>query len=223
MAFQVVFDIICPWCFVGWARLRRTQRERAASGLPNPRVRWRSFLLAAHLPGPGMEYEGYLRWKFGGADRARQIRSTVVDAGRDVGLRILPEAIGPAVNTSQAHALIHRAGGRADAVVDRLFHAMFVEGRRLSDPDTLAAIADEFDLDAAETRRRAEQAVPDPEVEGDRTWCRRVGVTGVPTFGVDARFMAPGAQEVAAFDRLFDLALQLERETTPYSPGENPV
>ena len=100
------------------------------------------------------------------------------------------DRIGRSPNTLDAHRLIRWAwsAGRQDAVVERLFHAFFVEGR-------ISAIAPFWATGASvgrhgrrhracgcSTRRRTPIVV-----RGDIEQARSLGVTGVPFFILDGQ------------------------------------
>ena len=77
MRIDVVFDTICPWCYVGKRRLERALAARPAI---QPIFCWRPFLLNPDIPPEGIDRRAYLDKKFGGPARVE----TVLVAGRQV-------------------------------------------------------------------------------------------------------------------------------------------
>ena len=65
---EVVFDLVCPWCFLGTRRLRRALRAR-----PDilAEIHWPPFLLNPDIAREGMPRQDYFVRKFGGEERAR--------------------------------------------------------------------------------------------------------------------------------------------------------
>ena len=54
VAIEVVFDLVCPWCFLGSRRLRRMLRSRPDLAAD---IIWRPFLLHPDLvEDPGLPY-----------------------------------------------------------------------------------------------------------------------------------------------------------------------
>ena len=149
---EVVFDLVCPWCYLGVHRLRRTLRGRPDLGAD---LLWRPFLLNPDIPSGGIARHDYMLRKFGGEDRARRLHATIADLGRAEGLRFAFDRIRRIPPSVDAHRLVRFADrqGLADAAVHALFEAYFCEGQDIGDQAALAAIAEGLGLDGADTRR----------------------------------------------------------------------
>ena len=101
----------------------------------------------------------------------------------------------------------------ADAMVDALFQAYFIEGRDIGDPGVLATLAADtgLDPDAARALLAGEEDIA--ELRAEDMQARVTGIEGVPCFIVNGRYALSGAQEPEAFFALFDMAQQEDRET----------
>jgi len=190
---DIFSDPICPWCLIG-----KTQLDRALEQRPDHpfEIRWHPFQLNPDMPAEGMDRQAYLEGKFGGPEAAAQTYARVAEAARAAGLEIDFDAIPRTPNTIDAHRLIHWAGieGAQGPVVDALFAAYFRERRDISDPETLADIADAAGLDAAVVRRLLATDEDIAEIRDRDATAREMGVTGVPTFIVAGQHAVPGAQ-----------------------------
>ena len=152
---DVVSDIVCPWCFIGKRKL-----EVALAELDNSepslgvKVRWHPFQLNPDLPSEGMSRASYVEQKFGGSTRAIEVYARVASAGETVGIPFRFDRIERQPNTSDGHRLIAWAQqqGDATALVERLFSAFFLEGRRIGDRDELARLAAECGWSEQDTR-----------------------------------------------------------------------
>ncbi len=91
--------------------------------------------------------------------------------------------------------------GATNLLHDALFHAYFVDGRNLADPDVLVAAATSSGLDAREARAVLEERLFAEMIDADWDAARQAGVTGVPTF-VAAGFGVVGAQPYEALESL---------------------
>lgn len=205
MFIEMFADVICPWCYIGRHRLLHALTER-------PRIkaelRWQTFQLNPDMPAGGMDRILYMAAKFGSLDRARQVYAVVEESAAREGLPIFLNRVRRIPNTFDAHRLIRLADrvGRADPMVDALFHAYFSEGLDIGDREVLIAMAAAAGLDADEVRC---QLASDAEVEGVRASddaARRIGLQAVPCYVFDKRYALAGAQEPAAFLPLLDLA-----------------
>jgi predicted DsbA family dithiol-disulfide isomerase len=160
-------------------------------------VRWHPFQLNPDLPSEGIDRRSYLEDKFGGPERAAQIYERVRAAGRTAGLALEFDRIERQPNTLDAHRLIAWAqagGGNADALVEALFRAYFVEGRYIGDRAVLAEIAGEAGLDPVAARTMLERGDGGDEIAGMDRHAREMGIGGVPFFVFNQRVGVSGAQ-----------------------------
>jgi len=121
---EIISDPICPWCYIGKARLDQAIAE---TGLDPFEVSWRIFQLNPTMPPEGMDRQEYLQAKFGGPEGAERVYSHVRRTAAETGLELKFDAIGRTPNTFDAHRLIRWAGttGNQSAVVQQLFHRYF--------------------------------------------------------------------------------------------------
>lgn len=204
MRIDVVSDVICPWCYIGKRRLAAALQQRPEV---EAEILWHPFQLNPDMPPEGMARERYIAAKFGGGQHASRIYQNVTEVGAAVGIPFHFEHIRVTPNTRDAHRLIRRAteGGDADALVEALFEAYFIEGRDIGDRATLAAIAGEAGLDGEATARFLASREGAEEVLAEDMSARRIGINAVPCFIFDRKYVVSGAQEPEFFFPLFDL------------------
>jgi predicted DsbA family dithiol-disulfide isomerase len=198
---DIISDPICPWCFIGKARL-----DRALEAHPDHpfQIEWHPFQLNPDMPAAGMDRRDYLEHKFGGRDGALKAYAPVLEAAEDAGLNIDFAAIERTPNTLNAHRLIHWAGieHRQTPVVAALFKAYFVEGQDIGDIGTLCKIAARFDMDPAATRIMLEGDADADLIRQRDAHARERGVSGVPMFIVDNQHAVSGAQPAELWTRV---------------------
>jgi len=200
---DILSDPICPWCFIGKARLDAALAERPGHPFT---IEYHPFQLNPDMPAEGMDRRAYLEAKFGGKAAAAEIYARIDEAARETGLEIDWSRISRTPNTLDAHCLIHWAGleGRQPAVVAALFAAYFHDGRDIGDRDVLADIADGAGLDAAMIRRLLGGEADRAEIAARDAHARERGVTGVPTHIVANQHVVPGAQPTELWVKLID-------------------
>jgi len=136
--------------------------------------------------------------------REAEARLTAEAAGEDLPFRF---DIARSGTTFDGHRLVHLAGTHdvQDAMKERLLRAYFTEGELISDHDTLVRLAVEVGLDEREVRELlAGERYADAVREDERT-AAELGISAVPTFVVDRKLGASGAQPPEA---LLDLLRQ---------------
>jgi len=134
MRIDIVFDTVCPWCFIGKHRL-----EQALALRPGVKaeLRWRPFLLNPDLPPEGMDRDTYLERKFGSSYRIQRIQGAAQQAGESEGIAFAFERMSRTPNSIQSHRLIQWAGAYGSLqtdLVEAVFRAYFEEGRDISEP-----------------------------------------------------------------------------------------
>ena len=203
---EVVFDLVCPWCYLGVRRLRRTLRSR-----PDvlAELHWRPFLLNPDLAPQGVPRQEYMVRKFGGEERARRLHGTIAELGRAEGIEFRFERIRRVPHSLDAHRLVRWAGrfGGADALVEAIFEAYFTAGADIGDPLVLAAIAAQQGMDGSLARRFLATVAEVEAVHADNLRAHRLGINGVPCFVIAGRSAIAGAQEPEVLERLLDVAL----------------
>jgi predicted DsbA family dithiol-disulfide isomerase len=205
LGIEIVYDLVCPWCFLGARRLMRTLRRRPDLLFE---LTWRPFLLNPDMPRLGMARPDYVVRKFGGEDRARRLYASIADIGRAEGVSFRFEKIRRTPSSVDAHRLVRYASrfGRADEMVEALFSAHFTDGRDIGDHSVLLGIAQACGLDPVAVRRfLASDAEADP-VHADNLRAHRLGINGVPCFVIAGRHAIAGAQEPEVIERLLDVA-----------------
>ncbi len=196
-------DPICPWCYIGKARLQTALAARPDHPF---RIEWHPFQLNPNMPAGGMERHAYLERKFGGRAGALKAYRPVVEALEAEGLEFDLAAIRRTPNTLDAHRLIHWAGleGVQPHVVELLFRAYFAEGRDIGAPAVLADIGAEAGIGRdLVARLLASDADRDDIAARDRD-ARDKGCTAVPTFVVANSAVVPGAQPAELWLRVID-------------------
>lgn len=215
MRVDVWSDVICPWCWLGNARL-----DKALASFPHAaevEVVPRSFELDPTTPKDlDVPTDTMLAKKLNvGPAQIQAMHARLRGLGEAEGIEYRFERARTS-NTFDAHQLIHlgRARGKAAAVATRLFRANFNQGVRVADRKELVRLAADVGLDGAE----AEEALADQrfalDVRADEEQARGLGISGVPFFLVDGRLAVSGAQPVEVMLRMLDAGWE-KRQARP--------
>lgn len=202
---ELFSDFVCPFCFLGERRLRRTLQAEGRQA----HVRFRAYELNPDLPDEGASAAEFFARKFGSAARVQEIFAHVKGLGASEGIAFALEKQLRAPRTRLAHrlfALAVEAGEAPFELSDSIFSAYFEHGVDLGDPTALATFLRTRGhglSDALLERVRAGDGAA--SVEADVALGRELGVTGVPLF-VAGRIALSGAQPEAVFARFFKAA-----------------
>jgi predicted DsbA family dithiol-disulfide isomerase len=207
MRVDIWSDVVCPWCYVGKRRF-----EAALAGFPHRdgvEVHWRSFELDPRAPRlrDGNHIE-HLATKYRvSRDQAEAMDAQITEAAGGVGIDLRLD-LARSGNTFDAHRLLHLAAdhNRADQVKERLLKAYFTDGEPIGDPTTLARLAVEAGLPAAEVDDVLAGDRYADAVRADEAAARAYGATAVPFFVIDETYGIAGAQPPEVFANVLERA-----------------
>ena len=200
-----VGDVVCPWCFLGWTRLKAALGARPELGA---QVIWRPFQLQFDVPDEGLPYAEFMAGLFPDAERRRQMDQHLAALGAAEGLDFRFELMAVRPNTNSAHRVIRWAGRRGGEVADAIMRAHFTEGRNIGDPDVLAAVATDAGLDLGDVAARLRSDEDRREVDQDCVAASRAGISGVPFMIFAGRTALSGAESSERILHAVDKALE---------------
>lgn len=207
---DVVSDVVCPWCYIGKRRLEAALAQLRESNPDLPfEIRWHPFQLNPDLPADGMPRASYVARKFGASARAADVYARVASAGESVGIPFRFDRIERQPNTFDGHRLLAWAQrqGDANALVERLFSAFFLEGIDVGDRAELARLAALCGWSEDDARRALDSDAMREEVENESREALDVGIQGVPFLIFNGRIAVSGAQEPAVLLKAITAAL----------------
>ncbi|MEM5585187.1 MULTISPECIES: DsbA family oxidoreductase [unclassified Roseibium] len=215
---DIVSDVMCPWCYIGKRRL-----EAALRAVPqlDVLVRWHPFQLDSTLPKTGKDRQQYLSDKFGGLQSANAFYSQIGAAGHEEGIDFAFEDIALSPNTLDCHRLIlwARDDDLQDEVVERLFKAYFLDGEDLTQSETLVRISREAGMQSDLVEQLLETETDLDKVEAQIASAQESGITGVPCFIIDGRFVLAGAEKAETIAAA--LVHAEETKTNPQAAASN--
>jgi predicted DsbA family dithiol-disulfide isomerase len=199
MRVDIYSDVACPWCYIGQARFERALDE--FPGREHVEVRYRPYQLDPRAPMSAEPMYDYLERRFGA--RARAMASHVIGIARGEGLEMDYDR-GLSVNTLNPHRLLmlaDREHGTATQreLMRRLFDAHFAEGKDVGDPRVLAELAGEAGMNPDAARNYLETDEGAGEVHEAIAEAQRLGISAVPTYVFDDKYLVEGAQPTELF------------------------
>lgn len=208
---EIVFDFVCPWCFLGIKRLFSVLSRRPDLDVT---LQWQPFLLNPDMPRAGISRAEYLIRKFGAEDRAKRLQTTIHELGAAEGIEFNFAAIRQAPDSVAAHRLIREAVkyDMADALVMHIFSAYFVEGLDIGKAHILAELAGRVGIDTNKVTAFLEREDDTELVYTENLRAHRLGINGVPCFILGGEYAISGAQEGEVLERLMDLAASTAKD-----------
>ncbi|TDK43165.1 DsbA family oxidoreductase [Antarcticimicrobium luteum] len=200
---DIVSDVVCPWCIIGFLQLRRALSRTGLAA----RLRWHPFELNPDMPPGGENLRAHMMRKYGvTAADSQRARDKLVALGNGLGFSFAFTDDSRIVNTFAAHQLLDWAEGqgRQHDLKLALFHAYFARGEDVSDPAVLEQAAVTAGLDGAAARAALAHGSHAPGVRSKQQhWAER-GVHGVPAMIFDQTYLVTGAQGVDGYEALLN-------------------
>ena len=211
---DIISDPICPWCYIGKAKLDRALETVGDHPFD---IHWRPFQLNPTMPPEGMDRREYLEWKFGGREGAVKVYSQIEAAAKEAGIEVDFSKIDRTPNTIDAHRVIRwaRTEGSQTAFVTRLFQLYFNEGADISDHQVLINAAMETGMDGRMVMRLLATDADLEETRAEDVSARERGVQGVPCFIVGNKYAISGAQEPGVWAQVIQELREQEAFTAP--------
>ena len=195
MNIEVWYDLVCPWCYLGKRRL-----ESVLLGFGGGvSMTFRAYQLdPSPVPAP-LPIRQAMAAKVGGPAQADQMLAHVTTIARAEGLALRYDRA-VAANTFDAHRLVAWAAAQdlQLMMIETLQRAHFVDGVDLGSRRELARLAGSVGLDPQTALAYLSSPAGTDAVHADLAEARELGITSVPTFVVDRKYVVQGAQEPPA-------------------------
>jgi predicted DsbA family dithiol-disulfide isomerase len=206
---DIVSDVVCPWCVIGYKQLEEALSR--LDGEVEAEIHWHPFELNPMMPKEGQELREHMAQKYGSTrQQSDAARSRLSGVGESVGFSFNFYEGQRIYNTFLAHQVLAWAEqqGKKSELELALFESYFSKQENVGDEKTLTEVAGRVGLDQEEAAAVLKDGRFARDVrEHQRFWLGK-GVSAVPSFVLDGRFLIPGAQNpdvfVAAIEKLVE-------------------
>lgn len=201
---DIVSDIACPWCAIGYARL-----EQAMASLQTElqfTVEWHAFELN---PDPALQPEPILpalAKKYGRSEAEMAAsQANMMQIATDLGVNFSKLQQRFTCNTFDAHRLVKWAApqGKATQMKQALFDAYFGHAANVADHCVLLDCVAAIGLNISEAESVLSGNAFADVVRADEAKYQQAGISSVPAFIINQKYLISGAQEPAQFIAAF--------------------
>jgi predicted DsbA family dithiol-disulfide isomerase len=200
---DVVSDVVCPWCIVGYKRLEKAITDLGIED--KIELEWQPFELNPTMAEEGEDMNEHLTKKYGSstADNERN-RANLTNLAAVEGFSFDFFEGMRMVNTREAHILLDyaKAFGKQTELNLRLITAFYSERKDVSDRAILAQELSAVGLDAAEALDLLDDPSSKKEIEAKENYWHEMGVSGVPTVVFDRTSALTGAQPLEVYKQV---------------------
>ncbi|RBP51283.1 DsbA family oxidoreductase [Arenicella xantha] len=197
---DIVSDVSCPWCIIGYRALKAALDELTLN--EDVTIHWRPFELNPTMPPEGQDRAEHIQQKYGLSPAQTQAnRQTLIERGESVGYQFNFPDTGRIYNTFDAHRLLHWAAEHSlqTELKLALFDLYFQQAGDPSKHAALLACVDAVGLPVTEAQRVLDSDQYVDQVRSDQALSQQQGISAVPAFIFDNKYLVSGGQPKEAF------------------------
>lgn len=197
---EIWSDVVCPFCFIGKKNFEAALEKY--SGPEKIEVVWRSFELDPKAErSQQIKIHDLIAKKYGrSVEWAQENNERLTAQGKTIGIDFDFNSIIP-TNSFDAHRLMHfaRAENKENEVAHLLFGAYFSQGQDIAQPSVLTDIVVKAGLSPEKWSQVLQGQDYTLDVRNEERQAQELGITGVPAFVFNRKYLVSGAQPVESF------------------------
>ncbi|MGE0917371.1 DsbA family oxidoreductase [Trichlorobacter lovleyi] len=200
---DIVSDIACPWCIIGYKRLEKAITELGIEECID--LEWQPFEINPDLPATGPDLREHFAKKYGSSlEEGERFRDRISALGAEIGFEFDFFAGMRSLNTRDAHVLLDYAkeSGLQTELQMRLFEGYFSEQKDISDRQVLGSEVLRVGLNSDEALARLDDTSAQKRVQDQEAHWHSLGVSSVPTVIINHSKAVTGAQPVDVYKQL---------------------
>lgn len=191
---DIVSDVMCPWCIVGYKRLQQALSTFTAIDV---QITWHPFELNPDMGKDGQHLGEHLAEKYGSTpQQSQQNRANLTAIGKTLDIAFNFTDQSRIYNTFNAHQLLQwaKSFNKQTALKLALFEAYFQQQQNIADNEVLLNVVETVGLDRelAKTVLASQQYANTVRAE-QSLWQGR-GISAVPAIVFNQQYLISGAQ-----------------------------
>ncbi len=199
---DIVSDVSCPWCIIGYQALQiaLNNLDDSISAV----IQWHPFELNPNMPQEGQEINEHLSQKYGiDEQQLTKNRNMIHARGLSVGYEFGNRGGGRIYNTFDAHRLLHLAKleGKQTELKLALFDLYFKESGNPSDHKQLLNKAELVGINKEAAEKVLTSTMYAEEVRHEQQHYQSLGISSVPAFIINNKHLISGGQPPDMFEK----------------------
>jgi len=200
---DIVSDVVCPWCLIGYKRLEKAINELGVHD--RVEIEWQPFELNPDMSAQGEISYDYRARKYGATKEETDKQTAyLTKLGAEEGFTFdFFDGI-KIINSQDAHILLDYAKefGLQTALNSRLVSAFYSERKDISDRKILHKELLSVGLNADEAIKRLDSNGARANIQMVKKYWINKGVTGVPSMFFNSSGPVVGAQSVSTYKQV---------------------
>jgi len=206
---DIVSDIVCPWCVIGFKNLKKAMHELQTE--LNFEISWKPYELHPEIPQEGYDKKLYMQQKFGSSS-GRSPYNEITKIGESVGFEFNFSKTERIPNTFMAHRLLWKAEqyNLQTELSEALFRAYFSEGLNIGSKEILAEVSKSVGMDKEEVINFLDSKEGGQEIADLEMNFIEKSIGAVPTYFINDKYIIQGGQEPETFVSFLKKIIQKE-------------
>lgn len=196
LTIDLVSDVVCPWCVVGFKRLQLALDSIADQ--VEVEVEFHPFELNPEMPAGGQELREHIAEKYGSTpEQSQQVRDMLSAIGNQIGFEFRWGEGARIYNTFKAHQLLTWAEQyhKKTQLKMALFDAYFTQNQPVDKDAVLIQAVREIGLDEAEAQAALDSGEFASQTREELNFWKGLGISSVPSYVINKKHLISGAQE----------------------------
>ena len=200
---DIVSDVVCPWCTVGYKRLEKAIAELGIKD--QVEIEWQPFELNPHINKEGENLKEHMIEKYNlSSEKLKETQQHMIDAADALDFTFDFHDEMRMVNTFEAHVLLEYAKsfGKQTDLKMHLMTAYFSDKKDVSNREVLKQALLDVGLDVDEAFAKLDNEEAIKEVKTKQDYWKQLGISSVPTIVFDRKSAVTGAQPIAILKKV---------------------
>ena len=206
---DIVSDIVCPWCVIGFKNLKKAMHELQTE--LNFEISWKPYELHPEIPQEGYDKKLYMQQKFGSSSGMSPYNE-ITKIGESVGFEFNFSKTERIPNTFMAHRLLWKAEqyNLQTELSEALFRAYFSDGLNIGSKKILAEVSESVGLEKEEIISFLDSNEGGQEIADLEMNFIEKSIGAVPTYFINDKYIIQGGQEPETFVSFLKRIIQKE-------------
>jgi len=208
---DIVSDIVCPWCVIGFRNLKKAMEELNSE--LNFEISWKPYELHPEIPQEGYDKNLYMQQKFGSSG-GKSRYDEIAKIGESLNFNFNFSKAERIPNTFMAHRLLWKSEeyNLQTELSEALFSAYFTDGLDIGSKEILAQISESIGMNKDETLKFLDSKEGGQETADLEMNFIEKSIGAVPTYFINDKYIIQGGQEPETFVSFLKKITQKENE-----------
>ena len=208
---DIVSDIVCPWCVIGFRNLKKAMEELKSE--LDFEISWKPYELHPEIPKEGYNKNLYMQQKFGSSG-GKSRYDEITKIGESLNFNFNFSKAERIPNTFMAHRLLWKSEeyNLQTELSEALFSAYFTDGLDIGSKEILSQISKSVGMNKDETLKFLDSKEGGQETADLEMNFIEKSIGAVPTYFINDKYIIQGGQEPETFISFLRKIIQKENE-----------